>query len=87
MAKLTGLREGTSVAVANIDAHAAVPACGVTTPGRMVMIMGTSTCHLLLGKERHEIPGMCGVVEHGVVPGRWGYEAGQAGVGDLFAWP
>lgn len=86
MAKLTGLREGTSVAVANIDAHAAVPACGVTTPGRMVMIMGTSTCHLLLGKERHEIPGMCGVVEHGVVPGRWGYEAGQAGVGDLFAW-
>ena len=86
MAKLTGLREGTPVAVGNIDAHAAVPACTVTTPGRMVMIMGTSTCHLLLGKTREEIPGICGVVEHGVVPGLWGYEAGQAGVGDLFAW-
>lgn len=86
MARLTGLAAGTPVAVANIDAHAAVPACGVTTPGRMVMIMGTSTCHLLLGSERHEIPGMCGVVEHGVVRGQWGYEAGQAGVGDLFAW-
>ena len=50
------------------------------------MIMGTSTCHLLVGETRQEVEGMCGVVEHGVVSGYWGYEAGQAGVGDLFAW-
>ena len=86
MARRTGLRPGTSVAVGNIDAHVAVPACGVTTPGRLVMILGTSTCHLLLGETRRDVEGMCGVVEHGVVPGLWGYEAGQAGVGDLFAW-
>jgi L-ribulokinase len=85
-AKKLGLREGTPLATGNIDAHVAVPACGVTTAGRLVMIMGTSTCHLLLGEERQEIEGVCGVVEDGVVPGLWGYEAGQAGVGDLFAW-
>ncbi len=86
MAARLGLREGTPVAVGNIDAHVAVPACGVTTPGKLVMILGTSTCHLLLGDSRREVEGMCGVVEDGVVNGLWGYEAGQAGVGDLFAW-
>jgi L-ribulokinase len=85
-ARKLGLREGTPVATGNIDAHVAVPACGVTTAGRLVMILGTSTCHLLLGETRQEVEGMCGVVENGVVPGLWGYEAGQAGVGDLFAW-
>ncbi|MEW6156189.1 MAG: ribulokinase [Verrucomicrobiota bacterium] len=86
MARLTGLRAGTPVAVGNIDAHVAVPACTVTTPGKMVMIMGTSTCHLLLGESRQPVEGICGVVMDGIVPGLWGYEAGQAGVGDLFAW-
>ncbi len=86
MAKLTGLREGIPVAMGNIDAHVAVPACTVTTPGKLVMIMGTSTCHLLMGETRRDVEGMCGVVKDGVVPGAWGYEAGQAGVGDLFAW-
>lgn len=86
MAKRLGLTAGTPVAVGNIDAHVAVPACGVTTSGKLVMILGTSTCHLLLGDERREVEGMCGVVRDGVVNGCWGYEAGQAGVGDLFAW-
>lgn len=86
MARLTGLLPGTPVAIGNIDAHVAVPACSVTTPGKLVMIMGTSTCHLLLAETKQEVEGICGVVEDGVVPGYWGYEAGQAGVGDLFAW-
>jgi L-ribulokinase len=86
MATRTGLREGTTVAVGNIDAHVAVPACTVTTPGKLVMIIGTSTCHLLLGETRQDVEGICGAVQDGVVPGLWGYEAGQAGVGDLFAW-
>lgn len=85
-AKRLGLAPGTPVAVGNIDAHVAVPACRVTEPGDLVMIMGTSTCHLLIGGGRQLVEGMCGVVDGGVVPGSWGYEAGQAGVGDLFAW-
>jgi L-ribulokinase len=86
MAARLGLLPGTPVAVGNIDAHVAVPACGVVTPGRLVMIMGTSTCHLLLARKAQLVSGICGVVENGIVPGLWGYEAGQPGVGDLFAW-
>ena len=86
MARRMGLLPGTPVAVGNIDAHVAVPACGVTEAGNLVMIMGTSTCHLLVGDRRQEVEGMCGVVADGVIPGSWGYEAGQAGVGDMFAW-
>ena len=82
----TGLREGIAVAVGNVDAHVTAPAAGVTEPGRMVAIMGTSTCPVMLGELLAEVPGMCGVVRGGIVPDQWGYEAGQSGVGDIFAW-
>jgi L-ribulokinase len=82
----TGLRQGTPVAVANVDAHVSVPAVGVTRPGTMVAVMGTSTCHVVLGDRLALAEGMCGVVEDGVVPGLFGYEAGQSAVGDIFAW-
>lgn len=82
----TGLLPGTPVAVANVDAHVTAPAVGVTGPGRMVAIMGTSTCHVLNGEALAPVPGMCGVVDGGIVPGLYGYEAGQNGVGDMFAW-
>ncbi len=85
-AKLTGLKSGTAVAVANVDAHVAVPAVGITEPGKMLMIMGTSTCHMLLGAEEKIASGMCGVVEDGIIPGFLGYEAGQSCVGDHFEW-
>ena len=85
-AKWTGLRPGTAVAIANVDAHVTVPAATVVTPGRMVMIMGTSICHMVLGTEVRMVEGMCGVVEDGIIPGYFGYEAGQSGVGDIFAW-
>ena len=85
-AKWTGLKPGTAVAVANVDAHVSVPAATVTEPGRMVAIMGTSTCHMLLGMKEECVPGICGYVEDGIVPGLFGFEAGQSGVGDIFAW-
>jgi L-ribulokinase len=82
----TSLKPGTAVAVANVDAHVAVPAATVTETGRMVMIMGTSICHMVLGSEEHLVPGICGYVEDGIIPGLFGYEAGQSCVGDHFAW-
>ena len=81
-----GLREGIVVAVGNVDAHVTAPAAQAVEPGRLVAIMGTSTCHVVNGTGLHEVPGMCGVVDGGIVAGSWGYEAGQSGVGDLFAW-
>ena len=86
MAELTGLRPGTAVSVGNVDAHVSVPAATVVEPGRMVIIMGTSNCHMVLGPEEQMVPGMCGYVEDGIIPGFQGYEAGQSCVGDHFAW-
>ena len=68
-ARLTGLMQGTAVAVGNVDAHVAVPAVGIVEEGKMLMIMGTSTCHIILAKEEKIVPGICGVVEDGVIPG------------------
>jgi L-ribulokinase len=82
----TGLKEGTAVAVANVDAHVSVPAATVVDVGQMVIIMGTSNCHMVLGNEERIVPGMCGYVEDGIIPGFFGYEAGQSCVGDHFAW-
>ena len=82
----TGLPEGIAVAVGNVDAHVTAPAAQATQPGQMVAIMGTSTCHVMSHDQLVEVPGMCGVVDGGVVAGLYGYEAGQSGVGDIFAW-
>ena len=52
----------------------------------MVMIMGTSTCHMVLSRDERTVPGMCGVVQDGIIPGYFGYEAGKSCVGDHFDW-
>ena len=85
-AEWTGLPEGISVAVGNVDAHVTAPAAQATAPGQMVAIMGTSTCHVMSSDVLREVSGMCGVVDGGIVDGLYGYEAGQSGVGDIFGW-
>lgn len=86
MADVLGLKEGTAVSVGMIDAHAALPGLGVKGPGEMVVVMGTSTCHMIMDEQERKVPGISGVVEDGIIPGYFAYEAGQAAVGDLFAW-
>jgi len=86
MAELTGLKQGTAVAVGNVDAHVAVPAATVVDTNKMVMVMGTSICHMIMENKKVMVEGMCGVVEDGIIAGFYGYEAGQSAVGDIFAW-
>ena len=86
MAALTGLREGTPVAAATLDAHAAAPALGAVHDGDMFAVMGTSMPMLLVSSRFDRVPGICGVVEDGIVPGLYGYEAGLCCMGDHFAW-
>ncbi|GIP59225.1 ribulokinase [Paenibacillus woosongensis] len=85
-AAMMGLRPGIAVAPGIIDAHAAVPGAGATSPGDMVLSMGTSLCHLLLSEQEIQVEGICGVVEDGIIPGLYAYEAGQPAVGDMFGW-
>ncbi|MDG4786901.1 ribulokinase [Micromonospora sp. WMMD1102] len=85
-AAVTGLPAGIAVAVGNVDAHVTAAAANAVEPGQLLAIMGTSTCHVMVADTLAEVPGMCGVVSDGIVPGRLGYEAGQSGVGDIFGW-
>ncbi|KQS71846.1 ribulokinase [Modestobacter sp. Leaf380] len=85
-ARWTGLPEGIAVAVGNVDAHVTAPAARATEPGQMLAVMGTSTCHVMNGDTLADVPGMCGVVDGGIIAGLYGYEAGQSGVGDIFGW-
>jgi L-ribulokinase len=85
-AKRLGLKEGTPVATGIIDAHGAALGGGVTGPGIMFLIMGTSTCHMLMSDKEVLVKGISGVVQDGIMPGLFGYEAGQASVGDILAW-
>jgi L-ribulokinase len=82
----TGLSEGIAVSVGNVDAHVTAPAARATAAGQMVLIMGTSTCQVMSAEVLREIPGICGVVEGGVISGSYGYEAGQSGSGDILEW-
>jgi L-ribulokinase len=81
-----GLPEGVPVGAPIIDAHAAALGGGVAVAGPLFLIMGTSTCHLLMAPQESLVPGIAGVVEDGIVPGLHAYEAGQAAVGDMLAW-
>ncbi len=85
-AAMIGLCEGTPLALPMIDAHAAMPALNLTGDGDLMMIVGTSTCHILNSTLKKNVEGICGYVKDGVIPGFYTYEAGQAAVGDIFDW-
>ncbi len=81
-----GLKEGTPVAVSIIDAHSAVLGTSVADAGKMVLALGTSTCHLVMNEENIPINGVAGIVDGGIAPGFAAYESGQSAVGDIFLW-
>jgi len=83
-----GLPPGLPVAVGAFDAHLGAVGSGVA-PGKLVKIIGTSTCDIAVwpgDKSLADIPGVCGIVDGSVLPGHFGIEAGQSAVGDIFNW-
>ena len=86
MATRLGLPAGIPVSAAIIDAHAGVPGAGVGEAATLVMVMGTSSCHMLNARVDKLVPGVAGVVAGGILPVYYGYETGQAAVGDSFDW-
>ena len=75
-----------AVAVGNVDAWVSVPGVGVESPGTYVIVIGTSICDMIVSPDETRLPGITGVVKDGILPGLYGYEAGQAAVGDMLAW-
>ena len=87
-AQKLGLPAGIPVAVGAFDAHLGAVGSGIA-PGKLVKIIGTSTCDMLVsesGRELADIPGICGIVDGSILPGYFGLEAGQSAVGDIFNW-
>src|SRR6202042_3765269 len=80
------LTDDVAVAVGNVDAWVSVPGAGVTSPATFVTVIGTSTCSMIVSPDEVRLPGITGVVRDGILPGLYGYEAGQAAVGDMLAW-
>jgi len=86
LAARLGLPDSVAVAVGNVDSFVSVPGAGVESPGTFVMVVGTSICDLVVDPREVRLPGITGVVRDGILPGLYGYEAGQAAVGDMLAW-
>jgi L-ribulokinase len=87
-AQRLGLTPGIPVAVGAFDAHLGAIGAGVA-PGKLVKIIGTSTCDIIVWPNTEnlpDIPGLCGIVDGSVLPGYFGLEAGQSAVGDIFNW-
>jgi L-ribulokinase len=85
-ARLTGLCEGTPLAIPMIDGHAAMPALGTVDEGDLMIVVGTSCNQFINSRERRDIDGICGYVRDGVIHGLYTYEAGQACAGDIYEW-
>jgi L-ribulokinase len=86
VAERIGLAESTTVAVGNVDSFVSMPGAGVDEPGTFLTVVGTSICDLVIHPEEIRLPGITGVVPDGILPGFYGYEAGQPAVGDMLAW-
>jgi L-ribulokinase len=86
LAARLGLPESVVVAVGNVDSFVSVPGAGVSKPGTFVIVIGTSICDMVVHEDEIRLPGITGVVRDGILPGMYGYEAGQAAVGDMLAW-
>jgi L-ribulokinase len=80
------LPPSTPVAVGNVDSFVSLPGAGVEQPGIFVSVIGTSICDMAVHPEEIRLPGITGVVQDGILPGLYGYEAGQPAVGDMLAW-
>ena len=85
-AALYGLPEGIPVAAPMPDAHIGGFSVGMESDGDMFGIFGTSNCYFLTASEKRAVPGICGCVRDGILPGHYGYEAGLCCFGDHFAW-
>jgi L-ribulokinase len=82
-AEKLGLKAGIPIPVGAFDAHWDAVGAGCRTED-MVNVVGTSTCIIGITPSVNLVPGVCGVVQGSVHPGRTGIEAGLSAVGDIF---
>ncbi|XP_061173528.1 FGGY carbohydrate kinase domain-containing protein-like isoform X2 [Saccostrea echinata] len=93
-----GLKAGTPVGTSIVDAHAGVLGCVGCIPkecanpdplplpdltSRMVVISGTSVCHMIMSQNPYFVPGVWGPYYSAILPGLYNAEGGQSAGGQL----
>jgi L-ribulokinase len=78
-----GLAAGIPIPTGALDAHWDAVGANIRV-GKVVNVVGTSTCIIGLSKQERLVPGVCGVVPGSVAPSSVGVEAGLSAVGDIF---
>jgi L-ribulokinase len=86
LASKLGLPPNVAVAVGNVDSFVSFPGAGAEGASTYVMVVGTSICDLVVHSREVALGGITGVARDGILPGLYGYEAGQPAVGDMLGW-
>ena len=85
-AERLGLRAGTPVGVGGIDAYMGMIGLNVVEPGRMALVMGSSTCHMGLCADGVFGSGAWGPYPDALTLGTWVLEGGQTSTGSVVKW-
>lgn len=83
-ARETGLAEGTPVAVSTVDAAAEGVSCGVTSPGDLMLMYGTTLFFIHVTEQYTPTAELWPLVY--LEPGSWAQAAGMATTGALTRW-
>ena len=81
-----GLKPGTLVVQGGSDAFIGVIGLGVTEPGEMALITGSSHLHIGVAAGEAHRAGVWGTYMDGVYPGKAIIEGGQTSTGSVIAW-
>jgi ribulose kinase len=81
-----GLRAGVPVVQGGADAFIGMIGLGVTEPGEMALITGSSHLHLGVAAKPVHKPGVWGTYMDAVYPGKPIIEGGQTSTGSVIAW-
>ena len=86
MAKRFGLPAGIAVGAGGLDGHTSMMALGLMKDGDAMVTIGTSGVMSVISDIWRAMPGICGQSKNGLIPGFYGYDFAQSGVGDMFGW-
>ena len=85
-AKALGLPAGIPVAEGGIDAYLGMLGMATVKPGRMAVVMGSSTCHMGLSDRGIFGSGVWGPYPDALLRGTWVLEGGQTATGSIVKW-
>lgn len=85
-AQVLGLPAEIPVGAGALDGHIPMVAMGLKDSGDALLTIGTSGVLAVLSDEWHPVDGICGQSFNSMIPGLYGYDFCQSGVGDMFGW-